>query len=51
MNKVKLYQGSWIKYQEDLKKYVTEDVIHKNWTHFLECYQLGAMPCKAVNWL
>jgi len=51
MTKTKLYDGSWMDYQDDLKKYVTEKVIHDNWLHFIECHQLGAMPCKAVNWL
>lgn len=51
MTKTKLYEGNWIQYQEELKKYVTESVIHKNWTFFIECHQLGAMPDKAVNWL
>ena len=51
MTKTKLFEGNWIQYQEELKKYVTEAVIHKNWTFFIECHQLGAMPDKAVNWL
>ncbi len=51
MTKTKLYEGSWMDYQDDLKKYVTEKVIHDNWTFFIECHQLGAMPCKAVKWL
>lgn len=51
MIKNKIYSGSWIQYQEDLKKYITEAVIHKNWNHFIECHQLGAMPDKAIKWL
>ena len=49
MTKTKLYEGSWMDYQDDLKKYVTEKVIHDNWLHFIECHKLGEMPCKAVS--
>jgi len=51
MIKRKLYEGSWIQYQEDLKKIVVEKVIHDNWNHFIECYQLGATPDRAIKWL
>ena len=51
MIKNELFVGSWLSYQKELKKHITEDVIHKNWYHFLECYQIGAMPCRAVKWL
>ena len=51
MNKIELYSGTWMQYQEDLKKYITEATIHKNWSFFIECHQLGAMPEKAINWL
>ncbi len=51
MTKTKLYDGSWMDYQDDLKKYITEKVIHDNLTFFIECHSMGAMPQKAVNWL
>lgn len=51
MTKIKLFEGNWMDYQEELTKYVTEDVIHKNWSFFIECHSMGALPNKAVKWL
>ena len=51
MIKNELYEGSWMDYQKELKKYVTEDIIHKNWTFFIECHSMGALPSKCVKWL
>tara|TARA_R110002012_G_scaffold28331_1_gene89280 strand:+ start:524 stop:679 length:156 start_codon:yes stop_codon:yes gene_type:complete len=51
MNKVEKFDGSWTKYYDILSKLITEDNITKNWNFFLECYQLKAMPERAVSWL
>ena len=51
MEQNKTFTGSWIEYQDELKKYITEKVIQDNWNHFIECYQKGDMPCRAVKLL
>ena len=51
MTEVKKYEGSWTQYQNDLAKLILEEVIHSNWTHFLECHDLGVLPINAIKFL
>ena len=51
MTEIKKYDGSWIEYQNDLGKLVIDKVIHDNWDHFLECFDLGVLPENAVKFL
>jgi len=51
MTEIKKYEGSWIDYQKDLEKFILDTVIHDNWDHFLECFDLGVLPENAVKFL